>query len=80
VVKMSDVTRRLQKLISDELAIDIDKVLPDADLFDDLNFDSLDTVEMVISIESEFDIEIDDDDIDDLRTVRQISDLVQNLV
>jgi acyl carrier protein len=77
---MSDVTRRLQKLISDELAIDIDKVLPDADLFDDLNFDSLDTVEMVISIESEFDIEIDDDDIDDLRTVRQISDLVQNLV
>jgi acyl carrier protein len=80
VVKMSDVTRRLQKLISDELAIDIDKVLPDADLFDDLNFDSLDTVEMVISIESEFDIEIDDDDIDALRTVRQISDLVQNLV
>lgn len=77
---MSDVTRRLQKLISDELAIDIDKVLPDADLFDDLNFDSLDTVEMVISIESEFDIEIDDDDIDDLRTVRQISDLVQNLI
>jgi len=80
VVKMSDVTRRLQKLISDELAIDIDKVLPDADLFDDLNFDSLDTVEMVISIENEFDIEIADEDIDDLRTVRQISDLVQNLV
>lgn len=80
MVKMSDITRRLQKLISDELAIDIDKVLPDADLFDDLNFDSLDTVEMIISIESEFDIEIDDDDIDDLRTVRQISDLVQNLV
>jgi acyl carrier protein len=80
VVKMSDVTRRLQKLISDELAIDIDKVIPDADLFDDLNFDSLDTVEMIISIESEFDIEINDDDIDDLRTVRQISDLVQNLV
>ena len=77
---MSDVTRRLQKLISDELAIDIDKVIPDADLFDDLNFDSLDTVEMIISIELEFDIEIDDDDIDDLRTVRQISDLVQNLI
>tara|TARA_Y100000385_G_scaffold242009_1_gene258767 strand:- start:108 stop:341 length:234 start_codon:yes stop_codon:yes gene_type:complete len=77
---MSDVTARLQKLISDELAIDLDKVLVDADLFDDLNFDSLDTVEMVISIENEFDIEIADDDIDDLRTVRQISDLVQNLV
>ena len=77
---MSDVTARLQKLISDELAIDLDIVLVDADLFDDLNFDSLDTVEMVISIENEFDIEIADDDIDDLRTVRQISDLVQNLV
>jgi acyl carrier protein len=77
---MSDVTTRLQKLISDNLAIDLDKVLVDADLFDDLNFDSLDTVEMVIEIENEFDIEIADDDIDDLRTVRQISDLVQNLV
>ncbi len=77
---MSDVTTRLQKLISDELAIDLDKVLVDADLFDDLNFDSLDTVEMVISIENEFDIEIADDDIDDLRTVRQISNLVQDLI
>ena len=48
--------------------------------FDDLNFDSLDTVEMVISIENEFDIEIQDDEIDSIRTVRQISDLVQNLV
>ena len=49
---MSDVTTRLQKLISDNLAIDLDKVLVDADLFDDLNFDSLDTVEMVIEIEN----------------------------
>ena len=64
---MSDVTTRLQKLISDNLAIDLDKVLVDADLFDDLNFDSLDTVEMVIEIENEFDIEIADDDIDDIR-------------
>ncbi len=77
---MSDVVERVQKLISDELQIDLNRVVLDADLFDDLNFDSLDTVEMVISIENEFDIEIQDDEIDSIRTVRQISDLVQDLV
>lgn len=77
---MSDVVERVQKLISDELQIDLDRVVLDADLFDDLNFDSLDTVEMVISIENEFDIEIQDDEIDSIRTVRHISDLVQDLV
>lgn len=77
---MSDVVERVQKLISDELQIDLNRVVLDADLVDDLNFDSLDTVEMVISIENEFDIEIQDDEIDSIRTVRQISDLVQDLV
>ncbi len=77
---MSDVVERVQKLISDELQIDLNRVVLDADLVDDLNFDSLDTVEMIISIENEFDIEIQDDEIDSIRTVRQISDLVQDLV
>lgn len=70
---------RLQKVISTELQIDIDKVTQDAHLFDDLNFDSLDTVETVIALENEFDIEIADDEIDNVRTIQNILDLINDL-
>jgi acyl carrier protein len=70
---------RLQKVISIELQIDKDKITQDAHLFDDLNFDSLDTVETVIALENEFDIEIADDEIDNVRTVQNILDLIDDL-
>ena len=70
---------RLQKVISTELQINIDKVTQDAHLFDDLNFDSLDTVETVIALENEFDIEIADDEIDNVRTIQNILDLIDDL-
>ena len=57
----------------------IDKVTQDAHLFDDLNFDSLDSVEMVLALENEFDIEIADDEIDNVQSVQNIFDLIDNL-
>ena len=77
---MSDIFDQVQRLIHRELLVDLDKITQEADLFDDLNFDSLDSVEMVLAMELEFDIEIADDAIDELRTVRDIVDLVQDLV
>jgi acyl carrier protein len=77
---MSDMFDQVQRLIHRELLVDLDKITQEADLFDDLNFDSLDSVEMVLAMELEFDIEIPDDAIDELRTVRDIVDLVQDLV
>jgi|TARA_B110000285_G_scaffold217154_1_gene265194 acyl carrier protein len=77
---MSDIFDQVQRLIHRELLVDLDKITQEADLFDDLNFDSLDSVEMVLAMELEFDIEIPDDAIDELRTVRDIVDLVQDLV
>jgi len=70
---------RVQKLISVELSIDIDKITQDAHLFDDLNFDSLDSVEVVLALENEFDIEIADDEIDNVQSVQNILDLLDNL-
>jgi len=70
---------RVQKLISMELSIDIDKITQDAHLFDDLNFDSLDSVEVVLALENEFDIEIADDEIDNVQSVQNILDLLDNL-
>jgi|TARA_B110000261_G_C12803965_1_gene245439 acyl carrier protein len=77
---MTDMIEQVQRLIHRELVIDLDKITIDANLFDDLNFDSLDSVELVLAAELEFDIEIPDDAIDELRTVRDIVDLVQDLV
>ena len=71
---------QVQNVIHRELLIDLDKIKIESNLFDDLNFDSLDSVEMVLAMELEFDIEIADDAIDELRTVRDIVDLVQDLV
>jgi acyl carrier protein len=71
---------QVQNVIHRELLIDLDKIKIESNLFDDLNFDSLDSVEMVLAMELEFDIEIPDDSIDEIKTIRDIVDLVQDLV
>jgi len=73
---MASTLERLQKLINRELSIDIEKITIDAHLFDDLNFDSLDAIEMVLSIENEFDVEVPDEDVDSLFTVKQVVDFI----
>ena len=56
-------------LIVDQLGVDADNVTPDAHFIDDLGADSLDTVELVMAFEEEFDIEIPDEDAEKLETV-----------
>ena len=73
---MATTFERLQTLINKDLSIDKEKITQDAHLFDDLNFDSLDSIEMVLSLEVEFDIEIPDDDIDDLLTIQSLIDYI----
>jgi acyl carrier protein len=69
---MATTFERVQKLINTELNIPTDKITVNAHLFDDLNFDSLDAIEMVLTIETEFDIVIPDENIDELVTVQQL--------
>ena len=69
----------VQKVISTELNIPKEKIKEDSHLFDDLNFDSLDSVEIVLAFENEFDIEIADDDIEDIKTVKDLIALVNDL-
>jgi acyl carrier protein len=69
---MATTFERVQKLIHTELNIPTDKITVNAHLFDDLNFDSLDAIEMVLTIETEFDIVIPDENIDELVTVQQL--------
>jgi len=60
---------RVKKIIVEQLAVDSAEVLPQAQFVQDLGADSLDTVELVMALEEEFDIEIPDEDAEKIKTV-----------
>jgi acyl carrier protein len=60
---------RLKKLISEQLGVDESRVVPSASFTDDLEADSLDLVEMIMSLEEEFNVEIPDADAEKIVTV-----------
>tara|TARA_B100002019_G_scaffold293212_1_gene319392 strand:- start:5403 stop:5633 length:231 start_codon:yes stop_codon:yes gene_type:complete len=68
------------KLVAEHFDISKDTVKVESDVFDDLGADSLDSIELVLELEKNFDIEVTDDEIDNIRTVQDIIDLVDNLV
>ena len=65
----SALEERIRKLVAEQLGIDRLKVTPQASILDDLGADSLDVVELVMSIEESFDIEIPDAAIEGMRTI-----------
>ncbi len=67
---MSDVSDRVVGIVVDKLGVARDKVVENASFIDDLGADSLDTVELVMAFEDEFDCEIPESDAEDIRTVR----------
>jgi len=58
------------RIVSEKLDVDKDEVVPKASLVDDLGADSLDLVELVMTMEEEFDIEISDEDAENLVTIQ----------
>ena len=70
---------RIKEIISEELRLDVSNITPESHVVNDLNFDSLDSVQIVLELEQEFDIEVSDDEIDNIQTVQDIIDLVENL-
>ena len=67
--KMSDVTTKVKAIIVDKLGVDSSEVTPTASFTDDLGADSLDTVELIMEFEKEFDIQIPDDKAEKITTV-----------
>ncbi len=65
---MSDITDRVKKIVVEHLNVDESKIADDASFIDDLGADSLDTVELVMAFEEEFDIEIPDDAAETIQT------------
>ena len=66
---MSEIGGRVKEIIANELGVEIEKVTDEASFVDDLGADSLDTVELVMAFEEEFEIEIPDEDAEQMQTV-----------
>ena len=67
----------VEKIIAEQLDIDVSEVTDDKHIMDDLGADSLDTVQIVIDLEEEFDIQIYDDDVDSLKTVGDVKEYIE---
>jgi acyl carrier protein len=67
--KMAIDEGKFQEIIVDRLGVDPGQITPEASFIDDLGADSLDTVELVMAFEEEFDLEIPDEDAEKLTTV-----------
>ena len=75
---MSSVEERVKKIVVEQLGVKEEEVKEDASFVDDLGADSLDTVELVMALEEEFETEIPDDEAEKITTVRQAIDYINS--
>lgn len=73
---MATVAERVKQIVAEQLGVDEDQVVSEASFMDDLGADSLDTVELVMALEEEFDIEISDEDAEKIQTVQDAVDYI----
>ncbi len=73
---MSDIVERVKKIVVDQLGVKAEEVTTEASFVDDLGADSLDTVELVMALEEEFECEIPDEEAEKITTVQQAIDYI----
>ena len=71
-----EMVERLKKIVAEQLGVDESKIVPSARFTDDLNADPLDLVEMIMSLEEEFGIEIPDEDAEKIVVVQDAIDYI----
>lgn len=69
---------KVKKIVAEQLEIEPDKVTPEANFANDLNADSLDTVELVMALEEAFDVEIPDEAAEKITTVQAVVDYIND--
>lgn len=71
---------KVRDILAEQLEIDPESITLDTNIVDDLDADSLDFVEMITSIEDEFNIVVTDEKVGDFKTVRQVVEFLETLV
>ena len=72
-----DLAERVYALVGEQLGVEKESLVPEANLLDDLGADSLDVVELVMAIEEEFAIEVPDADAENIRTLGDITSYIE---
>ena len=75
---MNNTLEKITEIIIDKLGVDSNKVTENAKFIDDLGADSLDTVELIMQFEEEFEIEIPDEDAEKILSVKQALDYIES--
>ncbi len=75
---MSSIEERVKKIVIEQLGVNEDQVVNSASFVDDLGADSLDTVELVMALEEEFETEIPDEEAENITTVQLAIDYVNS--
>ena len=70
---------KVRQIIAAELSLDESEVSPDMTIADDLGIDSLDLVDLAMAFEDEFDIQVSDDELASLKTVRDVASYISEL-
>lgn len=76
-MSQDEIFQKVQKIVSEQLSVDEGEVTPEASFANDLGADSLDTVELVMALEEEFDIEIPDEAAESIATVQAAVDYIK---
>ncbi|AMD94393.1 acyl carrier protein [Leptotrichia sp. oral taxon 847] len=69
---------KIKSIVAEQLGVDEDQVTEDASFVDDLGADSLDTVELIMAFEEEFDVEIPDEDAQKIKTVKDVIEYIKS--
>ncbi len=73
---MASIEERVKQIVAEQLGVDEEQVTAQAAFMDDLGADSLDTVELVMALEEEFDVEISDEDAEKIQKVQDAVDYI----
>lgn len=76
---MSDITSRVISVVAEQLSVDASEITAASSFQDDLGADSLDLVELIMAMEEEFDVKIDDEAAQNIKTVQNAVDFINKL-
>lgn len=77
-MERDELLKKIKSIVSDKLSISEEQITEDASFIDDLGADSLDTVELVMALEDEFNMDIPDEEAEKLNTVGKAMDYILN--
>jgi acyl carrier protein len=76
-MELEQIEKKVKEIVMEQLGVDEEEVTPEASFVDDLGADSLDTVELVMAFEEEFDIEIPDSDAEKISKVKEAIEYIK---